>query len=149
VGIGLDIADIGETLTILVVEDDAATADLIRTLLNAVPGWGAAVVHDAAAAAEVFKHIEIEILVLDVNLPGISGVELLAHLRRDRHWREPPVILMTAAPEQPVVRQALERGDAIRLLSKPFDVDELIAAVRQATTELRSHAREGASKSAG
>ena len=73
----------GATLSILVVEDDAATAELVRTILYLVPGWGATVVHDAAAAREVFTHVRIEVLVLDVNLPGISGPELLALLRRD------------------------------------------------------------------
>ncbi len=45
--------DHGATLTILVVEDDRAAAELMRDLLNDVPGWGATVVHDAAAAVEV------------------------------------------------------------------------------------------------
>ncbi|HEV2126658.1 MAG TPA: response regulator, partial [Chloroflexota bacterium] len=85
----------GQTLTILVVEDDVATAELVRVLLNQVPGWGATVVHDAAAAAELFKHVRVEVLVLDVNLPGISGVMLLELLRRSPDWHEPPVILMT------------------------------------------------------
>jgi DNA-binding response OmpR family regulator len=125
-----------QTLTILVVEDDVAVADLIRTLLNRVPGWGATVVHNAAAAAAVFQHIEVEVLVVDVNLPGISGVELLDVLRRDPHWQEPPVILMSAAPNQPVIEMALVRGQAIRLLTKPFDVDELVAAVHQAVQDL-------------
>jgi two-component system NtrC family response regulator len=127
----------GETVTILVVEDDPATADLIRTLLNRVPGWGATVVHDAAAAAEVFKHVEVEVLVLDVNLPGISGPDLLDHLRRDPHWHEPPVVLMSAVPDQPRVQEALASGQAIRLLSKPFDVDDLIVAVQAVVAELQ------------
>src|SRR5687768_12974467 len=95
------------TLTILVVEDDVAVAELLRALLNRVPGWGATVVHDAAAAAEVFKHIAVEVLVVDVNLPGISGPDLLEHLRLDPHWHEPPVILMSAHPDQPAVDRAL------------------------------------------
>src|ERR671914_1702984 len=112
-----------KTLTILVVEDDPAVAELLRTLLNREPGWGATVVHDAAAAAEVFKHVEVEMLVVDVNLPGISGPELLEHLRRDPHWREPPVILLSAEPDQPLVREAIARakvhGERVRFLAKP------------------------------
>jgi DNA-binding response OmpR family regulator len=122
----------GQTLSILVVEDDAAVAELVRTLLNREPGWGATVVHDAAAAAEVFRHVRVELLVLDVNLPGISGIELLDVLRSDSHWRNPPVVLMSAAPEQAAVRAALARDGAIRVIAKPFDVDDLVAAVREA-----------------
>ncbi|MGH2367499.1 MAG: response regulator [Chloroflexota bacterium] len=122
----------GRTLTILVVEDDVALAELLRTLCNQVPGWGATVVHDAAAAREVFRHVRVEVLVVDVNLPGISGLELLALLCIDEHWHEPPVILMSAMPGQPGVDEAVERGDAVRFLPKPFDVDTLIEAIQEA-----------------
>jgi DNA-binding response OmpR family regulator len=72
-----------DTSTILVVEDDVAVAELEREVLNDRPGWGATVVHDAAAARAVFRHVEIDVLVLDFNLPGISGLELLGLLRDD------------------------------------------------------------------
>lgn len=121
--------DPGRTLSILVVEDDEATAELVRALLDDVPGWGATVVHDAAAAREVFRHVRIEVLVLDVNLPGISGLELLALLRGDTHWHEPPVILMSANPDQPDLRAAVQHDAAVRFIAKPFDVDEFLEAV--------------------
>src|SRR3954469_23388423 len=95
------------TLTILVVEDDAAVAELLRELLNDVPGWGATVVHDAAAARAVFHHVRVEVLVLDVNLAGISGLELLELLRRDDAWHDPPIILISAIPDQPEVQDAV------------------------------------------
>src|SRR3954447_9464717 len=117
------------TLTILVVEDDVAVAELLRALLNDIPGWGATIVHDAAAARAVFRHIRVELLVLDVNLPGISGLELLLLLRGDPEWRDPPVILVTANPRQPGVAETLEQGQAVRVIAKPFDVDELLQAV--------------------
>lgn len=123
------------TLTILVVDDDVAVADLLRTLLNDVPGWGATVVHDAAAARAVFHHVQVEVLVLDINLPGITGVELLELLRRDKTWRDPPAIFITAHPDQPAAQQALKQGDAVRVIPKPFDVDELISAVKEAVEQ--------------
>ena len=66
----------GATLSILVVEDDQAAAELLRAVLNAVSGCGASVVHDAAGVREVFLHVRIGVLVLHVNLPGITGREL-------------------------------------------------------------------------
>ncbi len=53
-------------------------------------------------------------------------------LRRDPSWREPPVILMSAAPGQAAIQVTLAGGGAVRCLAKPFDVDELVAAVREA-----------------
>jgi DNA-binding response OmpR family regulator len=125
----------GDTLTILVVEDDASVGELLREILNDVPGWGATVVHDAAAARAVFHYVQVEIMVLDLNLPGISGLELLELLRRDAEWRDPPVILISAAPGQPGVQEALERRMALRIIAKPFDVDQLVEAVRVAAAE--------------
>ena len=121
-----------QTLSILVVEDDEAVADLIRTVLNDVVGWGATVVHDASAARAVFHHVQIEILVLDVNLPGISGLELLALLRKDPHWNEPPTILMSSNPGQAGIADALRDGLVTTFLAKPFDVDQLVCEIHRA-----------------
>ena len=123
-------ATLGQTLSILVVEDDEAVAELIRTILNDVEGWGATIVHDAAAAREVFRHVRIGALVLDVNLPGISGLELLILFHQDPHWNEPPIILMSADPDQAGISEALRDGLATTFLRKPFDVDMLVQKIR-------------------
>jgi len=130
------------TLSILVVEDDEAAADLIREVLNDVVGWGATVVHDAAAARAVFQHVRIEVLVLDVNLPGISGIELLGLLRLDPHWNEPPIVLMSANSGQPCVADALRRGSVTTFLKKPFDVDQLVEEIRSAVAAHEASSRE-------
>jgi CheY-like chemotaxis protein len=122
----------GETLSILVVEDDVAVAELIRTVLNDVTGWGATIVRDASAAREVFRHVNIEVLVVDVNLPGISGLELLELLRHDPQWDEPPVLLMSGQPEQAGIAAALRDGLVTAFLAKPFDVEDLVAEVHKA-----------------
>jgi DNA-binding response OmpR family regulator len=125
----------GETVTILVVEDDIAVAQLLRSVLNDVPGWGATIVHDASAAREIFRHIKIEVLVLDLNLSGISGLELLELLRRDPGWSELPVILMSSEPHQTGISEAVESGRIMHFIAKPFDVDQLVQVVRRAVAE--------------
>jgi CheY-like chemotaxis protein len=123
---------LGQTLSILVVEDDEAVAELIRTVLNDVTGWGVTVVHDASAAREVFRHVLIEMLVVDVNLPGISGLELLVLLRQDPDWNEPPIILMSADAGQAGISEALRDGLATTFLRKPFDIDQLVHEIQVA-----------------
>jgi CheY-like chemotaxis protein len=123
-----------ETLTVLVVEDDEPVAELVRAVLNDVGGWAATVVHDAAAAREVLRQVTIDVLVLDVHLPGITGLELLHLLRDDPDWHEPPVILMSADRELPEIRVAVERGDAVTFIAKPFDVDDLVATIERLAT---------------
>ena len=120
-------------LTILVVEDDPALAELLRLVLNDVPGWGATVVHDAAAAWAVGRHLRVEALVLDLHLPGPSGLELLARWRAHPTRPQPPAVLTTADPEAPAVRAALAAGELAALVPKPFDVDALVATLRRVT----------------
>ena len=74
-------------------------------------------------------------LVLDLNLPGISGLELLDLLEQDRKWSKPPVILMSSQPHQAGISEAIESGKIVQFIAKPFDVDELIQAVRSAVAE--------------
>ena len=126
---------LGQTLSILVVEDDEAVAELIRTVLNDVAGWGVTVVDDASAAREVFRHVLIEMLVVDVNLPGISGLELLVLLRQDPDWNEPPIILMSADANQVAVTNALREGLVTAFVRKPFDVDDLVHQIELAVTD--------------
>jgi DNA-binding response OmpR family regulator len=120
------------TLSILVVEDDEAMAELIRMVLNEEVGWGATVVHTADAARQVLRHVRSEVLVIDVNLPGSSGLELLTLLRQGPHWHESPIILMSANDDQPGIHQAVADGLVTSFLRKPFDVDELVAEIRAA-----------------
>jgi DNA-binding response OmpR family regulator len=111
------------------VEDDPAVAELLRVVLNGQDGWGATVVHDAAAARAVTRHVRVECLVLDLHLPGISGLELLVVLDADPAWTHPPVVLVTSDPGGAGVRAALGAGTVAALVPKPFDVDALVAVV--------------------
>ncbi len=122
------------TLTILVVEDDPMLANLVREVLNGVPKWGAVIVHDGVAAREVLRHVAVDLLVLDVNLPHLSGLDLLTVVRTERRWRDLPVILMSANPDQRGIEDAVQRSDLTWFLAKPFDLDELDELVHMATT---------------
>ena len=125
----------GSTVSILVVEDDHAVAELLREAFHDIKGWAATVAHDAAAARQVFEQVAIDVLLPDVNLPGISGLELLELLRRDPTWHEPPVIVLSANPDQPGIKEAVERGDATRFIPKPFDLDDVVDTIRRALRE--------------
>jgi DNA-binding response OmpR family regulator len=54
------------------VEDDEHVGELIATVLNEIPGRAAMVVTDAAAAVAMVQQVEIKVVVLDINLPGIT-----------------------------------------------------------------------------
>jgi two-component system phosphate regulon response regulator PhoB len=129
------VADDGTpTLSILIVDDDEAVAELLRTLCSDVPGWGATVVHHAAAAQAVFDQVRIDVLVLDLNLPGISGLTLLELLKQRPDWHHPPVIIVSSACDQPEFETAIRRAEVTAVVRKPFDVDNVLAAIESATT---------------
>jgi two-component system phosphate regulon response regulator OmpR len=112
--------------TILVVDDD----DRLRTLLSrylAENGFRVTTAANAAEAREKLRFLQPELMVLDVMMPGESGLELMESLRRDN--AEVPVLLLTArgAPEDRIA--GFEAG-ADDYLPKPFDPKELLLRIR-------------------
>ena len=125
--------DVGlRTATVLIVEDDELLMGVLYDAFSEVPGWDVVVAFDAFTAQDIFDLRPIDVLVLDVNLPGRSGLELLTLLRADPKWHDQPVILITAAAEQAAVQAAIRAGQGVRCIAKPFDLDEVINAVAAA-----------------
>jgi two-component system chemotaxis response regulator CheY len=67
------------------------------------------------------KHSEVVLILSDINMPGMSGIELLGHIREDFDTPPPPVVMMiTAYGDEENHRQAMEKG-ANDFLTKPLD----------------------------
>jgi two-component system OmpR family response regulator len=115
--------------TLLIVEDDEPLAELLGVLLGGIAGWQTIAAPDACTAKKVVAQQPIDVLLLDVNLPGRSGLELLRDLRADPTWHDQPVIVISAAVEQPAVQTALRAGRATCCIPKPFDVGDVVNAV--------------------
>jgi DNA-binding response OmpR family regulator len=117
---------------VLIVDDDELLAGLLADLFGEIPDWEVMVAFDAFAAQDIIDLRLVDVLVLDVNLPGRSGLELLGLLRADPNWHDQPVILLTAAAEQPTVQAAVRAGRGVRCIAKPFDLNDVMAAVAAA-----------------
>lgn len=116
-----------ERLRLLVVDDEEAARYGIRRALSAYE------VEEAGSVAEARAKIEgrdPDLLLLDVNLPGESGLDFLRELR-ERGEDTPPVILITAHGSERMAVEALKSG-AYDYLPKPFEVDDLRLAVKNA-----------------
>ena len=111
---------------ILVVEDDARLRALLRRYL-AENGFRVAIAEDAAAAREMLRALQPELMVLDVTMPGESGLSLTESLRRD--GVDLPILLLTArgGPEDRIA--GFEAG-ADDYLAKPFEAKELLLRIR-------------------
>jgi FixJ family two-component response regulator len=113
--------------TIFVVDDDASVRDAIGNLLESV-GLRA----EAFASTEEFWRARRpnapSCLVLDVRLPGVNGLEFQEQLTKARV--SIPIIFITAHGDVPMTSRAMKAG-AIEFLMKPFQKEDLLAAVRQ------------------
>jgi two-component system, LuxR family, response regulator FixJ len=113
--------------TIYIVDDDDAVRDALLTLL-VCEGFS---VVAFASAADFLRHVDLDgpaCLVVDVHMPGMTGIELLERLRSDKV--DIPAIVMTGAPN-PVTERATVRAGA-SLLTKPFRPEELVDAIGRA-----------------
>lgn len=114
---------------ILVVDDEQLVRNLAVQVLERA-GYAVVSAGDAQRALELLESDEVDLVVSDVVMPGLSGVELLSELR-DRQ-PELPVLLMTGGSPQPErTSRALELG-AAGIVYKPFSHADLTDAVRAA-----------------
>lgn len=113
-------------MRILLVEDDELLGDGIRNVLSQSCG-GVDWVTDGHSAERLLRSDSFDVVVLDLNLPGKSGFEVLEQLRQD--GVQTPVLVLTARERVPDRIRALD-GGADDYVIKPCDLDELCARIR-------------------
>jgi CheY-like chemotaxis protein len=104
---------------VLVVEDSAQVASMIRDVIVALGYEG----HASPNGEDALRRVPTyhpDVILLDLDLPGISGGEVLSALRRDHP--EIPVVMVTGNQDETTARATLDHG-AFDYLSKPFDID--------------------------
>src|SRR5256714_4209615 len=112
---------------ILCVEDDPQLRTFLLAQLKA-RGFHAQAVSDGAQAIDLAAIFQPQLILLDLSLPTLDGLEFL---RRLREWSKAPVIVLSARDEELVKIKALDEG-ADDYLTKPFSLNELLARVRVA-----------------
>lgn len=117
---------------ILVVEDETKIARVLKMELE-FEGYEVTVEHDGKAALETALRENLELILLDVMLPGLNGIEVLRRLRRENI--KIPIILLTARNTTMDKVSGLDLG-ANDYVTKPFEIEELLARIRAC---LRDH----------
>jgi len=120
---------------ILVVEDMDSVVDLLRTLLQR-EGFGVAVAQDGLEALDAVRSVKPDLVLLDLILPGLDGLEVLRRIKQDPITSHLPVIVLSGKDEERDKVIGLEFG-ADDYVTKPFQANELIARVK---TRLRKSA---------
>lgn len=115
------------TSRVLLVEDDPAMQALVKSMLEA-DGLQVETVDSGEAAAEKTTAGAFDLMVLDWNLPGMSGIELCRKLRRDQRLSLMPILFLTGHASSRDVVEAFSSG-ADDFVSKPFRAPELNARI--------------------
>lgn len=110
---------------ILIVEDEEKIARFLELELN-YEGYDVSIAYDGRKGFELGKQDNIDLIVLDVMLPGLSGIEVC---RRIRHTSDVPIIMLTAKDDISDKIMGLDIG-ADDYMTKPFAVEELLARIR-------------------
>ena len=111
---------------ILVIEDETQIARVLKVELE-YEGYQVTVEHDGKAGLETALDSEFDLILLDVMLPGLSGIEVLRRLRKEN--RKIPVILLTARNTTFDKVAGLDQG-ANDYVTKPYEIEELLARIR-------------------
>lgn len=133
--------------TILVVDDETHILELIKFNLENV-GYKVETAETGEAALEFCKHQVPDLIILDIMLPGIDGLEVCRILRSDISTAKVPIIMLTAKGEEMDKVTGLEIG-ADDYIAKPFGIRELIARIKALLRRTDSSSMEPAIITAG
>jgi DNA-binding response OmpR family regulator len=113
---------------VLVIEDEPNIAEAIKFILTR-DGWRVATHPDGASAMAAVQRLRPDVLVLDLMLPGLSGLDVLRLIRAHDDLAELPVLMLTAKGQERD-RQAAQQAGANLFMTKPFANAEMLSAVR-------------------
>lgn len=126
---------------ILVIDDDLGVLDMVVASLES-GGYTARVTNDPREARALLKEGRFALVISDIVMPHLTGLEVLEMVRRDNPPAE--VLLITAYSTNDLVAEAVEKG-ACAVIEKPFEIPLFLAAVGEALRRaaLKQHDRSG------
>ena len=117
-----------EKIKILVVDDEETVRLLLQRVLQAA-GYDAVIAADGEEALSVIANGDIDVALLDIKMPGLSGIDVLRRISTD--WPDLCVIMATAVADVETGVEAMKLG-AYDYITKPFDQDEALLKIRRA-----------------
>lgn len=126
---------------VLVVEDSLVAAEMHRGIL-AGAGYHVEIAQDGVEALELLRRREWDLVITDVDMPNMNGVELTAHLRADPRLRRLPVIIVSSRDSGDNRKTGFDAGADAYLAKGEFDQNEILELVRR----FIAHGREGVTR---
>ena len=122
----------GSLATVLICDDEPSLRELIRVSLDGPYRFAEA--DDGEQSLELARRLHPDVMILDMMMPRLNGLEVLAELRQDEDFSGTAVIVLTA---QPGMREEALREGADRVMVKPFEPEQITAAVEEVLAERR------------
>jgi len=114
----------------LIIDDNRTTADALGQMLN-VLGFKTRVAYGSRAAMTMLAGgLTPKFICLDINMPGVDGIEILGYLRREPHLIPVPVFVITS-DDQPETRRKVMKLGANTMIIKPATIDALEDALKK------------------
>ena len=114
---------------ILSIEDDVDLQQVVAYVLKK-KGWDVAFAHDGKDGLEKALELKPDLILLDMMLPGLNGLEVIKALKENEGTRPIPVIVMTAYPsDAQFLKSAVVAMGAVEYLAKPVHIDELVKSI--------------------
>lgn len=123
--------------TVWLIDDDADVRDALCTMLKII-GFESREFEDARTPAHALMVEDIPtLLIVDINIPVVNGLELLSYIRRKPRWVHLPVIILSSESDEERVEQVMRMG-ADGYVFKPVTIEELEMAMRSAIKRRRA-----------
>lgn len=113
-------------MDVLIVDDSAAIRKILRRVLQQaeIPLGEVYEAGDGAEAVEKLKTQKVQLVLSDINMPNMDGLQLLSRIKATEEWKELPVIMITTEGSQAKVMEAVQLG-ARGYVRKPFTPDQI------------------------
>ncbi|MEL6910442.1 MAG: response regulator [Cyanobacteria bacterium J06598_4] len=116
------------THSILVVEDNNDLQVLFKLLLES-EGYEVTIAHDGKEALSILESTHPQLILMDIMMPDISGLEVSHRIKQKQNFRALPIILVSAIDR--LQKQQLDYSKANDILYKPFNLDDLVNKVKE------------------
>jgi DNA-binding NtrC family response regulator len=121
----------------LIVEDEAGPRESLRMILK--PFYRIYAAPDGEEALRIVQTQDIDLVTLDLNMPGLAGIDVLREIKKRKPEME--VVIITAMATMPNAQKAIQYG-ASDFLSKPFHVSEVITVIKKSLERLEARAAD-------
>jgi CheY-like chemotaxis protein/HPt (histidine-containing phosphotransfer) domain-containing protein len=127
--------------SVLYIEDNPSNVRLVEKIFGLSSDLGLSVAREGSEGVALARELRPDLILLDLHLPDMPGEQVLAALRGDERLAQTPVIIVSA-DASPLQAKRLLAAGADGYLTKPFDIDQLLAAVRTRGTAAPVEAQE-------